>query len=81
MFRDLALRALETTHGAITHGVLPFDRIVECARPARKAGQLPVVQVNFRIQKAPVPTLQLQGVSVDLPEWVDNRGSKFDLAL
>lgn len=80
-FGELAVRALDVVHSAVLHAALPFDKIVESARPVRRAGQLPLVQVNFRIQKAPVPVLNLYGLSVDLPEWVDNGASKFDLAL
>jgi Condensation domain len=80
-FSELATRALDTVHAAVLHAALPFDKIVESACPVRRAGQLPLVQVNFRIQRTPLPMLELHELSVDLPEWVDNGASKFDLAL
>ena len=80
-FRNLAAFALDTVYGAVTHAALPFDNIIRTLQPVRRAGHLPLVQVNFRIQKTPVPELHLRDLDVDLPTWVDNGASKFDLAL
>lgn len=80
-FGELTTCTKEVVHAAIQHAALPFDKIVEAIRPARRTGRLPIVQVNFRIQKSPVPFLNLHGLSVDMPDWVDNGASKFDLAL
>lgn len=78
---DLSLQALDVVHAAVAHAALPFDKMVEAARPVRRRGQLPVVQVNFRVQRAPVPQLELHRLTVDLPRWIDSGTSKFDLAL
>ncbi len=80
-FGELAVRVLDTVQSAVLHAALPLDRIVALLKPVRRPGRLPLVQVNFRIQKTPVPELKLHGLSVDLPDWVDTGGSKFDLAL
>jgi len=42
---------------------------------------MPLFQVNFRILKAPVPALQLKGLSITPPRYVNNGTAKFDLSL
>jgi hypothetical protein len=80
-FREFVVNVLGVTQSAILNAALPFEKIVESVRPVRRTSHLPLVQVNFRIQKAPLPTLELHGLSLGLPDTVDNAGSKFDLAL
>ena len=80
-FRQLLARVSRVVMGAIAHADLPFDKLVEILRPPRTAGRMPLFQVNFRTVKEPVPTLQLRGLEVSPPEWIDNETSKFDLSL
>lgn len=80
-FRELLGRLSRVILGAIAHADLPFDKLVEILRPPRKTGRMPLFQVNFRVVKAPVPTLNLRGLRVSAPEWVDNHTSKFDFSL
>ena len=80
-FRELLGRLSPVILGAIAHADLPFDKLVEILRPPRRTGRMPLFQVNFRVVKAPVPVLQLKGLRVSAPEWVDNKTSKFDLSL
>jgi non-ribosomal peptide synthetase component F len=42
---------------------------------------MPLFQVNFRIVKAPVPALELKGLTTTPPKFVDTGTAKFDLAL
>jgi Condensation domain len=80
-FRELLARVSHVVLGAIAHADLPFDKLVEILRPPRTAGRMPLFQVNFRAVKEPVPPLQLHGLEVSAPEWIDNETSKFDLSL
>jgi hypothetical protein len=80
-FRQLLTRVSRVVLGAIAHADLPFDKLVEIVRPTRVAGRMPLFQVNFRVVKEPVPVLQLHGLEVSPPEWIDNGTSKFDLSL
>lgn len=80
-FRELLARVSRVVLGAIAHADLPFDKLVEILRPPRGVGRMPLFQVNFRVVKAPLPTLELRGVKVSSPEWIDNGTSKFDLSL
>ncbi len=80
-FRDLLGQWSRVILGAIAHADLPFDKLVEILRPPRNSGRIPLFQVNFRVVKEPVPALQLKGLRVSAPEWIDNETSKFDLSL
>lgn len=80
-FRELLGRLSRVILGAIAHADLPFDKLVEILRPPRKTGRMPLFQINFRVVKAPVPSLRLKHLKVSPPEWVDNETSKFDLSL
>jgi Condensation domain len=80
-FRELMKRVDKVVQGAIDHADLTFDKLVEALRPPREAGRMPLFQVNFRILKAPVPALQLKGLSITPPRYVNNGTAKFDLSL
>jgi hypothetical protein len=80
-FREIMRRADKSVQGAIDHAELTFDKLVEALRPPREAARMPLFQVNFRILKAPVPALQLPGLDITPPRFVDTHTAKFDLAL
>ncbi|HKS73787.1 MAG TPA: condensation domain-containing protein, partial [Terriglobales bacterium] len=80
-FRELMKRVDKVVQGAIDHADLTFDKLVEALRPPREASRMPLFQVNFRILKAPVPALELKGLNVTRPKFIDTGTAKFDLAL
>lgn len=80
-FRELMKRVDKVVQGAIDHADLTFDKLVEALRPPREASRMPLFQVNFRILKAPVPALELKGLQVSRPKFIDTGTAKFDLAL
>jgi non-ribosomal peptide synthetase component F len=80
-FRDLLGQVDKVVREAVKHSDLPFDRIVEAARPPRDSARTPLFQVNFRAPKEPYPTLQLTGITAGPTRYVDNYTCKFDLAL
>lgn len=80
-FRELMRRVDKVVQGAIDHADLTFDKLVEALRPPREASRMPLFQVNFRILKAPVPALELKGLTITPPKFVDTGTAKFDLAL
>jgi amino acid adenylation domain-containing protein len=70
-------RALE----AQQHQDIPFEQVVELARPARSMAHTPLFQVLFALQNAPGGSLELPGlelVPVDAPA---RAAAKFDLTL
>ncbi len=79
-FRELLKRVRETTLGAYAHQDLPFDVLVESLKPERTPGQSPLFQVLFVFQNAPMPAIELSGLSFT-PLEIDGGVSKFDLTL
>jgi amino acid adenylation domain-containing protein len=79
-FRQLLDRVREVTLKAYTHQDLPFDKLVEELRPDRTLSQTPLFQVLFVMQNAPMPTLEMAGLTL-MPVAIDSGTAKFDLAL
>jgi len=81
-FRQLVEQAQKVTLGAHSHSDVPFEKLVEIARPRRDPSRMALVQVNFRVQSATAPRLDLPGLHVEpMFEFIDTGTSKFDLAL
>ncbi|MEG4490497.1 amino acid adenylation domain-containing protein [Microcoleus sp. D3_18_C4] len=79
-FRQLLDRVREVTLKAYTHQDLPFDKLVEELRPDRTLSQTPLFQVLFVMQNAPMPALEMAGLTL-MPVAIDSGTAKFDLAL
>ncbi|MEG3918369.1 amino acid adenylation domain-containing protein [Microcoleus sp. T3_A4] len=79
-FRQLLDRVREVTLKAYAHQDLPFDKLVEELRPDRTLSQTPLFQVLFVMQNAPMPTLEMAGLTL-IPVAIDSGTAKFDLAL
>jgi alpha-ketoglutarate-dependent taurine dioxygenase len=79
-FRELLHQVREKTLGAYAHQDLPFSKLVEALQPERKLSQTPLFQVLFVLQNAPIPPVELPGLTLT-PLEVDNGASKFDLVL
>jgi amino acid adenylation domain-containing protein len=78
-FRQLIARVRDTALEAYGHQDLPFEKVVEAARPPRDPSRNPVFQVNFRLG-AQAPGLDLEGVEAEALA-VDPGISRFDLAI
>ncbi|MCT7952163.1 amino acid adenylation domain-containing protein [Ancylothrix sp. C2] len=79
-FRQLLDQVREVTLKAYAHQDLPFDKLVEELRPERSLSQTPLFQVLFVMQNAPMPTLELAGLTL-MPVEIDSGTAKFDVAL
>jgi non-ribosomal peptide synthetase component F len=79
-FTDLLARVREVTLGAYAHQDLPFDKIVEELQPERYQNHLPLFQVWFVLQNAPLGTLKLPNLTLE-PLDIEQGKSRYDLGL
>jgi len=79
-FRDVLRRVREAASGAFDHQDLPFERLVEEMRPARDPSRMPLVQVTFSLQDAPMRRVEIHGLDAHLTE-IHTGTSKFDLSV
>ena len=75
---DLLLKVKETMIGAYAHQDLPFEMLVEKLDPERDMSQSPLFQTMLVFNNAPVETLKLPGLELELIEF-ENKTTKFDL--
>jgi amino acid adenylation domain-containing protein len=78
-FRKLVGRAREVTLDAFAHQDLPFELLVRELGVPRDMSLHPLFQVSLVLQNAPLPPLDLPGLSVGLVE-VDWGTTAYDLA-
>ena len=79
-FRELLARVKSLAAGAYVHQDLPFEKLVEELEPERELSHAPLFQVLFVLQNAPVPALDLAGLTL-APLPARTGTSKFDLSL
>ncbi|HYO99006.1 MAG TPA: condensation domain-containing protein, partial [Pyrinomonadaceae bacterium] len=79
-FQELLVRVRETALGAYAHQDVPFEKLVEVLQPPREPGRQPMFQTVFSLQNAPMPALELAGLSLSLIE-VNSGTAKYDLVM
>jgi amino acid adenylation domain-containing protein len=79
-FRELLERVGDRTLSAYTHQDLPFDKLVEVLNPERDFSRSPLFQVKCILQNAPMPPLELPGLTLSLLD-IDKGVAEFDLLL
>ncbi|MEU6990233.1 amino acid adenylation domain-containing protein [Streptomyces sp. NPDC046465] len=78
-FRELVGRVGELVREDFAHGELPFEKIVEVARPRRDPSRSPLFQVVFAFHNTVDKGLGLAGLDVR-QEYLDAGTSRFDLS-
>ncbi|MBD2013421.1 amino acid adenylation domain-containing protein [Microcoleus sp. FACHB-53] len=79
-FRDVLRQVREVALGAYAHQDLPFEKLVAELQPERNLGHNPLFQVWFVLQNAPMPTVELPGLTLNLLE-VETGVARYDLKL
>jgi non-ribosomal peptide synthetase component F len=70
----------DRTLSAYTYQDLPFDKLVETINPDRDLSRSPLFQVKFILQNAPIPPLELPGLTLSFID-TDRGVAEFDLLL
>ncbi len=79
-FRELLARSRQVTLEAYAHQDLPFEKLVEELQPERNLNQNPLYQAWFVLQNAPMPQLELPGLSLTTLE-IERDTVRHDLLL
>jgi amino acid adenylation domain-containing protein len=79
-FSELLQRVRRICLEAYTHQDVPFEKLVEELQPERNLSSNPLFQVVFVLQNAPMPPLELPGLTIS-PLAVDSEMVQFDLIL
>jgi amino acid adenylation domain-containing protein len=79
-FRQLVGRVREVCLSGYAHQEVPFEKVVEAVQPVRSLSHTPLFQVMFALQNAPLPALELKGLTLVAAEII-NDTSRFDVTL
>ncbi|MBC1213138.1 non-ribosomal peptide synthase [Trichormus variabilis ARAD] len=79
-FAELLQKVKQVALDAYAHQDVPLERLVEALQPERSLSHMPLFQVAFAMQNAPMGKLELPNLSLNLLK-IENRTAKFDLAL
>ncbi|MBH8561822.1 AMP-binding protein [Nostoc sp. CENA67] len=79
-FRELLVQVKQVALKAYAHQDVPFEKLVEELQPKRNLSYNPLFQVMFIFQNAPIPSIELPGLTWQ-PQEVDSGSSKFDMKL
>jgi amino acid adenylation domain-containing protein len=79
-FRELLRRVRAGVLEAFSHQDVPFERLVEELQPVRVHGRNPLVQVLLVLHNAPMPALEVPGLSIE-PVAGLPQAAKYDLTL
>lgn len=79
-FRQLLRRVRTTVIDALTHGDVPFGKIIETLQPERSVSHQPLCQVLFAYETAAVDALHWPGLRLTQLQ-LDSGTSKYDLSL
>ncbi|NEU79519.1 non-ribosomal peptide synthetase [Nostoc sp. UIC 10630] len=79
-FGELLGRVRNMAIDAYAHQDLPFEMLVEALQPERNLSHTPLFQVMFVFQNAPMPEVELAGLTVSLLP-AESATAKFDITL
>lgn len=79
-FREILARVHASCRASLQNSDLTLEKVVDAVQPPRDPTRTPLFQVNFRAPKAPLPILEIDGLKIARPVYIDNGTSKFDLS-
>ncbi|MBD2040241.1 condensation domain-containing protein, partial [Microcoleus sp. FACHB-672] len=79
-FREIMRRCRTVALGAYAHQDLPFEKLVEELQPERNLNHNPMYQAWFVLQNAPMPPLELAGLTLSVFE-LETETARHDLLL
>ncbi|MFL5356592.1 amino acid adenylation domain-containing protein [Archangium sp.] len=79
-FRELLARTRETALAAYAHQDLPFEELVRELNPERGGGHAPLFQTKLILQNAPMPAIELPGLTLT-PLEVESGAARLDLVV
>jgi acyl carrier protein/serine acetyltransferase len=77
-FRELLLRARETTLGALANQDVPLEKLIDVLQPKKHSHSQPLFQVLFVLQNVPLPNVEVSGIRVRSFE-IDSATANFEL--
>ncbi|MBD3307338.1 amino acid adenylation domain-containing protein [candidate division KSB3 bacterium] len=63
-FEEFLSRVRQVALDAYTHQEMPFEQLVEELQPKRDMSRNPLIQVSFAYQNAPMPDVELEGLTL-----------------
>ncbi|HET9894917.1 MAG TPA: amino acid adenylation domain-containing protein [Streptosporangiaceae bacterium] len=78
-FGELLSRTQPVVSGALDHGDLPFERLVDAVRPDRDPARSPLFQIALTYQNAGDSSLRLPGIDAE-ERTLDLGTSRFDMS-
>ncbi|MEL7408215.1 MAG: condensation domain-containing protein, partial [Cyanobacteria bacterium J06558_2] len=78
-FQDLLKDVRKTTLDAYAHQDIPFELLVEQLQIERNLSYTPLFQVMFVLHNAPIPDVEIPGLTFQAVEASENRKTMFDL--
>ncbi len=79
-FEEILQQARQVALDAYAHQDIPFELLVEALQPERNLSHSPLFNVMFALQNAPLPDLELVGLSLTMLE-LESVIAEFDLTL